>query len=348
MDEWPHLRLAVARESSVAPGWPAAGISVFKGGDAAPLERARVLLRVILPHLKRALALFFRAQKLAEERNALKTCLDELSDAVFVVDASAQILDRNRAAIHYLNGDYGISEDAGRLRLNADADNVAFRTNLKRATSGSRGLRGKELESGCTLWVHGVGSSHALVFVTKAGTPRAIAPQLLRDALGITPAQGAGHVFLYVGTHPRRHCRQTRSQRSHGSITPKTGPNQDWSPSSSISCPGGSQLYSARWRRELNMTLPKRAIVSGFQFGKRPKGSRFGRNPVDPCKWLPYKDQPAQAPQEPESLLAHSGYKVICVTFHENVAERRPPRTRDLRRRCRTFRRVFRSAQSHA
>ena len=83
--------------------------------------------------------------------------------------------------------------------MNAHADNVAFRTNLKQATSGSRGLRGKELESGCTLWVHGVGSSHALVFVTKARTPRAIAPQLLRDALGITPAQARVTSFFMSG-----------------------------------------------------------------------------------------------------------------------------------------------------
>jgi|GEM_PF-6838373 len=199
VDEWSQLRLAVARESSGAQGWPAAGISVFKGGDEAPLDHARFLLRVLLPHLKRALAMFFRTQKLTDERDALKTCLDELSDAVFIVDASAQILDRNRAGTHYLNGDYGIVEDTGRFRLTVDEHDVAFRRDLKQATSGSRGLRGKELDSGCTLWVHGVGSSQALIFITKGRTPRTIAPQLLRDALGITPAQARVVSFFMSG-----------------------------------------------------------------------------------------------------------------------------------------------------
>ena len=198
VDEWSQLRLAVARESSGAQGWPAAGISVFKGAEA-PLDHARFLLRVVLPHLKRALAMFFRTQKLADERDALKTCLDELSDAVFIDDASAQVLNRNRAGLHYLNGDYGIVEDTGRLHLTVDGDDIAFRRNLKQATTGSRGLRGKELDSGCTLWVHGVGSTQALIFITKGRTPRAIAPQLLRDALGITPAQARVASFFMSG-----------------------------------------------------------------------------------------------------------------------------------------------------
>ena len=161
----------------------------------------RALLRTVLPHLHRALVLHFRLEALQREHDDLTTCLDELSTGMVLLDTNATVVHANQAALDYLNGPRALVYENGKLCApNCDV-NQTFQQNLKNATSGQkRSLCGQPLSCGATLWLRGLGHDRAIAYIASDRQARSLAPKLLIDAFGLTPAEarvgslfGCGH-----------------------------------------------------------------------------------------------------------------------------------------------------------
>jgi len=170
-------------------------IQIFAAEERTLELEDRVLIRALLPHLQRAIAVYFKTQALQRERDALSACLDAVSDAILLLDDKATVLYSNPSAEACLGE--SLTHDEGRLRASRTDDDAAFRRCLKVATAG-RGadLGAKRLESGETLWFRGLGPDGAILCIARDGRRAAIPPELLVESLGITPAEArVGSLF---------------------------------------------------------------------------------------------------------------------------------------------------------
>lgn len=181
VDDWSQLR---------SEGAARVGIEVFTDESRSLIPSDRHLLRLVLPHLQRALTLHFRLETARREHNTFGACLDELCTGMLVLDGRATVLHANRAARECLRGQHGFEQRGGELRvMDADMD-ARFRARLKRALSGDqRSLTCTKLRSGATLWLRGLDDDRAVAYVVSDPQPRSMAPEHLAVAFELTPAE---------------------------------------------------------------------------------------------------------------------------------------------------------------
>ena len=188
VDEWSQLR----RDGS-AP----TSVEVFTDESRSLRRTDRLLLRAVLPHLQRALTVHFRLEASQGEHNIFGACLDEFSTGMLLLDRHAALLHANRAALDYLGGQCGVVQDDGKLRvLDRDTD-TRFRARLKTAlSSGGRCFSCLHLDCGATLWLRGLSGGRAVAYISTVRQERPLAPALLADAFGFTPAEArVGSLF---------------------------------------------------------------------------------------------------------------------------------------------------------
>jgi DNA-binding CsgD family transcriptional regulator len=172
-------------------------VQVFTDAIRILEQRERALLRDVLPHLHRALVLYFRIDAHRRDQDTLASCLDELTTGMILLDETATILHANQAALGYLDTHYGLARDGGKLMARDRDVNATLSDNLKRALSGRRrSLIGQPLECGLTLWLRGLGSDRAIAYIVNERHERLVPPALLRAAFDLTPAQArVGSLF---------------------------------------------------------------------------------------------------------------------------------------------------------
>lgn len=188
VDDWSQLR---------SEGGARDGIEVFTDESRSLQGSDKRLLRLVLPHLQRALTLHFRLETARREQDTFGACLDELCTGMVVLDGRATMLHANRAARECLRGQHGFLQSAGKLRVMDDDADVFFRARLKQALSGGkRSLSCTKLTSGATLWLRGLDNDRAVAYIVSDQQPRSMAPELLADALELTPAESrVGSLF---------------------------------------------------------------------------------------------------------------------------------------------------------
>lgn len=181
VEEWSRLR---------PEGSARDGIEVFSDPSRSIRPTDRRLLRAVLPHLHRALSLYFRLDAAQRNQEAFGACLDAFFTGMVILDQHAVVLHANRAATEYLSDGTGLLQRNGKLGFfDPDRDGHLHRL-LTTALSGRRvGLACLKLGDGATLWLRGLGPNRAVAHLVSDRNQRALAPELLADALDLTPSE---------------------------------------------------------------------------------------------------------------------------------------------------------------
>jgi PAS domain S-box-containing protein len=184
-------------------------LSVFRRGRTQGAGAgAALLLRGLLPHLRRALRMHFQRLQLEEDRQALASALDLVPIGIVLVDGHGRLRATNRAAERLLGARDGICIGRDGLRAGRPEDTARLREALARASRGAQPVGGGEallLErpSGrqalqalvATLGPHredeAVGSSLAGLFVGDPDEATEPGGDLLRSFFALTPAEAA-------------------------------------------------------------------------------------------------------------------------------------------------------------
>jgi DNA-binding CsgD family transcriptional regulator/PAS domain-containing protein len=117
-------------------------IAVVRGADGGPFgERELGLLRVLMPHLKRAALLYGQFGAMRRRLAMFTDHLDRYSHAYFIADAEGRILYGNASAQEIVNARDGIALEHGRLAIASRAQGSAFRQAVTEIASGDGSLR---------------------------------------------------------------------------------------------------------------------------------------------------------------------------------------------------------------
>ena len=145
------------------------GIARSRRAGAFGREEAR-LLRLLLPHLRRAMQMQLRLSSLGVERDSALEALDHLGHGVLIVDAQARVTYANSAAERLLRKADGLGVEPGSQRLRAAAygQTGALRRLIAQAAN-----KGNDALSGA-------GGSGTLRLDRAAGTPLLLSVAPLR------------------------------------------------------------------------------------------------------------------------------------------------------------------------
>ena len=90
------------------------------------------ILNELVPHLNRALHVYRKVQRCENERHLLSEVLDQLPEAVFLVDADARVVMINRSARSVIRGEDGIFLSDNRIAASAADENTELRNTIAR------------------------------------------------------------------------------------------------------------------------------------------------------------------------------------------------------------------------
>ncbi|MGB6942486.1 MAG: PAS domain-containing protein [Bryobacteraceae bacterium] len=117
-------------------------IAVVRGADRGPFgERELGLLRVLMPHLKRAALLYGQFGAMRRQLSMFTDHLDRYSHAYFIADAEGRILYANASAQEVANARDGIALEHGRLAIASAGQGSEFRKTVMGIAAGHASLR---------------------------------------------------------------------------------------------------------------------------------------------------------------------------------------------------------------
>jgi DNA-binding CsgD family transcriptional regulator/PAS domain-containing protein len=177
------------------------------------------MVRVLVPHLERALAVGSQLQRLEGERGACEDALDVLDVAVILLDRAGKPVFLNRGARALLAEDDGLGYDRDGLRGATPDATAALRRGVATASagilaeiggalslprpSGRRPLAVLVTPIGRGRWRAAPASACAALLVSDPGAVPAPPAQILRRVWGLTPAEAALARQLLLGLSPK-------------------------------------------------------------------------------------------------------------------------------------------------
>lgn len=197
----------------------AAAISVTRHKPYDDTDRAK--LKFILPHVRRSLTIADLIDRRTVERDRFQEIIENLSAAVFLVDASGRLFHSNRAARQILaegrilfvhNGRLTPFDDDLRAAL-ADPDGKPHPVALTAASSKGRVATILPLASGYRREVSGTAHVCAAIFLHDPAAAAEIPGETLRQLFDLTGAEVRVLLALAEGASP-----QEIADRFHASI----------------------------------------------------------------------------------------------------------------------------------
>ncbi len=218
-DEWcrpndiEHTAQAIAFRDGGRSGF--LGLNRPRRG-AAFCEADLAVVQALLPHLARALRTQARLQEASVGRQDTADALDQVAQAVLLVDAGARVLHANRSAARLLRTPGGLGADAEGLRAARPEQTRALRALVARAAA-RRGAGGGSVlleQPGLRLLAHvvpvgpgveaawvGTPRPAAVVIVAEpAGGHPGPAQAALRSLFGLTVAEGRVACLVAAGS----------------------------------------------------------------------------------------------------------------------------------------------------
>lgn len=190
-------------------------ISIYRGVDAQPFgPGAKSLLRLLIPHLSRSLALMYRLRDAEQKLTASLAALDKIPNGVVLFGQHGNVVHTNAAASTLLAQNDGIgfetrrttgrylttSSNARNAVLTRLVDNAISPSNVETCTT-PRGMRLPRWSDRPPIVIsvsplppkhqfeNVDGQALAIGFLFDSGLPRQPDPQLLQDTYGLTPAE---------------------------------------------------------------------------------------------------------------------------------------------------------------
>ncbi|MFT6052927.1 MAG: DNA-binding CsgD family transcriptional regulator/GAF domain-containing protein [Halioglobus sp.] len=189
-----------------------------RAGEPRFSEDDREILKVIAPHLQRAIQIYAKLNRTTSERDLFAGAVDQLSVATIILDEQAQVANTNAIAEAMLSEGDGISLQSKRLQISGRDTNNRLQsaltavikaqknpeTSVVRAfsvpRSGSRsnlGLVIRPIPS--SHWSGGQSSPCAAVFISDPDLQDGASQQALGELLGLTPAEANLAILLARG-----------------------------------------------------------------------------------------------------------------------------------------------------
>ena len=190
IDDW--SRLDVAADANTA-------IQVFGDAPNALEDGDRALLRIVFPHLHRALRFSARWSDCVREREQLVALLSKLSVPITIVDARALVQFQNPAADELLAATGAFQLQDGLLEPANRDDGKPFREFVQAACASETSVESLALRGAPRLWAFGLGAQHAAVIIPSGDGQRLLTPSVLSRALGLTPAESRVAVMFAEG-----------------------------------------------------------------------------------------------------------------------------------------------------
>jgi DNA-binding CsgD family transcriptional regulator/PAS domain-containing protein len=117
-------------------------IAIVRGADRGPFRKRELgLLRVLMPHLKRAALLYGQFGAMRRQLAMFTDHLDRYSHAYFIADAEGRILYANASAQEIVNARDGITLEHGRMAIASPGQGSAFRKAVTEIAAGNGSLR---------------------------------------------------------------------------------------------------------------------------------------------------------------------------------------------------------------
>ena len=181
-------------------------------------ERDRQLLAYITPHLQRAIQIYAKLNRTTSERDLYAGAVDQLSVATIILDEQGKLLNTNAIAKAMLAEGDGISLKGPHLRIDGRDTNSRLQealrsvisaqqkreTSVVRALSVPRGAGRSELgllirPVPTSQWSEGQSSPCAAVFISDPDLHDGASQHVLRELLGLTPAEANLAILLARG-----------------------------------------------------------------------------------------------------------------------------------------------------
>ena len=181
-------------------------------------QRERQLLEHIAPHLRQAIEIYARLNRMTSERDLYAGAVDQLSVATIILDQQGQLLNTNGLARALLQERDGLSQRDQRLHLEGRELNRALHQALEaivRARQGSETSVVKALriprssgrsDLGLVIrpvptseWSEGPSSPCAAVFISDPDLRDSASQQGLAELFGLTPAEANLALLLARG-----------------------------------------------------------------------------------------------------------------------------------------------------
>jgi len=178
----------------------------------------RRLLERIAPHLKQAIEIYARLNRMTSERDLYAGAVDRLSVATFILDERGHLLNTNALARALLEESDGLSKRGGKLHVEEREANRELQHALgtiagsrkESATSVVRALRVPRSHGRSDLglvirpvpvseWSEGQSSPCAAVFVSDPDLRESASQQSLGELFGLTPAESNLALLLARG-----------------------------------------------------------------------------------------------------------------------------------------------------
>jgi len=191
------------------PGGMIARLRISRRGSEDAFECSeRELLEFLTPHLRRAIEIYARLNRMTAERDVYAGAVDQLSVASIILDEQGKLLTTNAVGRALLDQGAGLSLRDGRLMIEGREFNKelqsALATIIKAQKNGEtsvvRALRvprpGERSDLGLVIkpvplseWSEGQSSPSAAVFISDPDLKESTSRQVLGELFDLTPAE---------------------------------------------------------------------------------------------------------------------------------------------------------------
>ena len=193
-------------------------VGLYRGPRAQPYRNKELkLLRLLAPHLERALRLHLQFSELKAQADNLERAMDNLPTGIILLGKNGQVLHTNRAAANILRENDGLVMARGRLRAERNAESAVLENLIARAGSAGkeagtaealtvsrRVRRGLQVLIAAARTAGGDrnGPLQAIVFLTDPTQRLGSNGDILRALYGLTPAESRVALLLGDGHAP--------------------------------------------------------------------------------------------------------------------------------------------------
>ncbi len=180
--------------------------------------RERRLLELVTPHLRLAIEIYARLNRMTSERDLYAGAVDQLSVATIILDEQGRVLNTNAVARAMLDEPDGLSQRGQRLHIDSREANRALQDALASVARAGRGqetsvvrvLRVPRSPGRADLglvirpvpiseWSEGQSSPCTAVFISDPDLRESASQQSLGELFGLTPAEANLALLLARG-----------------------------------------------------------------------------------------------------------------------------------------------------